>query len=228
MQTLPASRKRRQAQRMSSGCEEYACDKGTCRHLAKATDPLAADAPRRLALVLVLWSSMLVEQKLETRHCQSIRPCIVSPSSGRRPCLFSPREYCYTTINRRYIQFMRTLRASRSVLSSTKSKAPCICFSRVLRRSCMKLDFIRPLRACSLPTASAYRCDCLLSSACYFCAQPRIDDAVSRPTKGASTMQPSSRYSIPPLVFTAMSPSIACSCSFVALSFAPTITLHPY
>lgn len=140
----------------------------------------------------------------------------------------SPCDDSSYAVDRGYIQFMRTLRASRSVMSSTKSKAPCICFSRVLRRSCMKLDFIRPLRACSLPTASAYRCDCLLSSACYFCAQPRIDDAVSRPTKGASTMQPSSRYFIHPLVFTAMSPSIACSCSSVASSFAPTITLHPY
>ena len=157
-------------------------------------------------------------------------PVVLYTRQAALPSIFARRALS-PTVNRRYIQFMRTLRASRSVMSSTKSKAPCICFSRVLRRSCMKLDFIRPLRACSFPTASAYRCDCLLSSACYFCAQPRIEDAVSRPTKGASTMQPSSRYLIPPLVFTAMSswsPSVACSCSSVALSFAPTITSHPY
>lgn len=163
-----------------------------------------------------------------TRHSLSAKPVILyvkqAPLSSPSPCA----DY-FPALDSKYLYSMRTLRASRSVMSSTwKSKAPCICFSRELRRSCMKFDFIRPLRACSLPTASAYRCDCLLSSACYSCAQPQIVDSVSRPTKGASTMQPSSRYFIPPLVFTAMSPSIACSCSLVALSFAPTITLHPY
>jgi hypothetical protein len=63
-----------------------------------------------------------------------------------------------------------SLRVAGSVMFVGK---PCICFSRVPRPLCMKLDFIRPLRACSSSTASAYRCDCLLPSACYSCAQPR-------------------------------------------------------
>jgi hypothetical protein len=64
-----------------------------------------------------------------------------------------------------------SLRAVRSVMFVD---TPCICFSRVPRPSCMKPDFIRPLRAWSSSTASAYRCDCLLSPACYSCAQPRF------------------------------------------------------
>jgi hypothetical protein len=174
------------------------------------------------------WSLDVVEQMSVMGHSWSTRPTILHVRQAQLSSL-SPCDGSPPALNSEYLYSMRTLRASRSVMSSTwESKAPCICFSRELRRSCMKFDFIRPLRACSLPTASAHRCDCLLSSACYSCAQPRLKDSISRPTKGASTMQPSSRYFILPLVFTAMSPSIACSCSLVALSFAPTITLHPY
>ena len=112
----------------------------------------------------------VVQQKSETRHPWSTRPCGVVRQIGDIGFFFTTEyifSYGQSQAHSVCTQIART--EFRDVVGK-----PCVCFSRVLRPTCMKLDFIRPLRACSSSTASAYRCDCLLLSACYSCAQPRF------------------------------------------------------
>jgi len=123
MQTLPASRKRPRAQRTSCGCEAYACDKGTCRHLAKATDSLAADAPRRLALVLSLVLDV-AEQKIGDEALlvhKSLWCCM----PGMRHCLRF-RQAMIVLIPLVAQTYSLCARCAHRVPSCRQSKAPCI------------------------------------------------------------------------------------------------------
>lgn len=142
--------------------------------LAKETDRLAVDYSAARA-------SSCFQDRLSARvwglksTCSSTMIVQLSQGCGirapeRRYCsLVQSRNLITIDCNGFPISLSHSINSPRHALSE-----PCSIFSRVLRPSCMKSDFIRPLRACNSPTASAYRYERLLSNTCYFRTQPRL------------------------------------------------------